>query len=356
MRSLGSRTLALGLILAFPWAFAAPGFTPEAMQARSVGGGADFIAGYDGRRVLVLPDGRPILDDRFTSFRYRDGTNRRVIERARHERWRPGTPEYAAIPVHQYTVVQTHGAPFALLGDLQIASGYRDVNAYLMPYGAAPVHDGPRSVARHGPVATTQPRKATPPQKATQPRKATQPQKATQPRKATPPRKSSKVPGNTAPKKPLAWGDGQAASSKVQQAVLSAVPTQVSEDVRQQVRKQVRLSIAMHQNGRRLLLADVLVYGYGRIYLFQIAQPLKVGTASAGRECFLNPGDLLGFASLPASPVAEMKVVASGANSCLPGELVQVHLTDLQGMLDGFSVRVKDNMTRVSACAAPGRC
>ena len=325
------------------------------MKGRFVVSGPGLVAGYDGPRVLVLPDGRPVFDDRFTSFRYRDGTNRRVIERIRHARWWPGRMEYAVRPVRRYEVLQIHGAPLALPGHLQIASGYRDVNAYLMPYGAPPVHDGPRAVAPRGPVATAQPRKSTQPRKSN-PQKAIQPKKSTQPRKTTQQRKNSKVQGNTAHMKPLAWGDGQAASTKVQKAMVSAVPVQASEDVRQQVRKQVRLSIAMHQNGRRLLLADVLVYGYGRIYLFQIAQPLKVGAASAGGECFLNPGDLLGFASLPASPVAEMKVVASGANSCPPGEPLQVPLSDLQGMLDGFSVRVKDHMTRVSACAASGRC
>jgi hypothetical protein len=51
-----------------------------------------------------------------------------------------------------------------------------------------------------------------------------------------------------------------------------------------------------------------------------------------------------------------MKVIASGANSCRAGELVQVPLTDLQEMLNGFSERVEDNMKRISACAASGRC
>ena len=142
----------------------------------------------------------------------------------------------------------------------------------------------------------------------------------------------------------------QQAQQQDQQRVQQEAQKQEQQRVKQQAQQQDQ------QRAQDVYKRQVLVYGYGRIYLFQIAQPLKVGTASAGRECFLNPGDLLGFASLPASPVAEMKVVASGANSCLPGELVQVHLTDLQGMLDGFSVRVKDNMTRVSACAAPGRC
>ena len=80
--------------------------------------------------------------------------------------------------------------------------------------------------------------------------------------------------------------------------------------------------------------------------------------ASAGVECFLNTGDLIGFSKLPAGEgaFAEMKVVASGSSSCLPGEVVQVRLTDLQEMLNGFSERVEENMQRVSACAASGKC
>lgn len=169
---------------------------------------------------------------------------------------------------------------------------------------------------------------------------------------------SGSVQGNAALKEQLGGVDVQAASSQVQQAVGSAVPVQISEEVRQQVRKQVRLSVAMHQNARPLVLADVLSSGYAKIYLFQTAQPLNVAGVSAGGECFLNTGDLIGFAKLPVgdSPTAEMNVVASGANSCRAGDTVQVPLTELQEMLNGFSERVEDNMKRVSACAASGRC
>ncbi|SBT10267.1 conserved hypothetical protein [Candidatus Accumulibacter aalborgensis] len=345
-------------------------------ERRSVGNGPDFVTWHNGLREAVLPDGKPIFEDRFTSFRDRDGRDRRVIERTRYARWWQGRPEYEPRPVvRQYDVGQIHGAPVAqyrpsrfaqddyrsyysrfavpvvvvgsaaawvaysspvtgyndpvaLMGDLQISSGFEEGYAYSMPYGEIPVYDAPEAVALRGQMATVQQQV------------------------------SSKVQGDTALKNQLGWVDGQAASSQVQQAVGNAVPVQVSEDVRQQVRKQVRLSVAMHQNGRALVLADVLASGYASIYLFQTAQPLNVADVSAGGECFLYTGDLLGFAKLPAgnSSFAEMKVVASGANSCLPGEVVQVRLTDLQEMLNGFSERVEDNMKRVSACAASGRC
>ena len=71
----------------------------------------------------------------------------------------------------------------------------------------------------------------------------------------------------------------------------------------------------------------------------------------------LSTGKAILVSAYGDSPLAEMKVVASGSsNSCRPGELVQVRLTDLQEMLNGFSERVEDNMKRVSACSASGRC
>lgn len=166
------------------------------------------------------------------------------------------------------------------------------------------------------------------------------------------------VQSNPALKNQLATVDVQAASSQVQQAVDRAVPVQIAEDIRQQVRKQVRLSVAMQQNGHPLVLTDVLASGYAKIYLFQTAQPLNVAEVSTGAECFLNTGDLIGFSTLPRgdSAFAEMKVVASGSNSCPAGSVVQVRLTELQEMLNGFSERVAENLKRVNACAASGGC
>ena len=114
----------------------------------------------------------------------------------------------------------------------------------------------------------------------------------------------------------------------------------------------------MLQNGKPLLLGDVLAAGYASIYLFQAAQPLNVADLSAGGECFLNTGDLMVLARPPASgsPVADMRVVASGVGSCLPGQEVQVALADLQDMLNGFTERVENNLRRVTACAASGGC
>ncbi|ACV34917.1 hypothetical protein CAP2UW1_1603 [Candidatus Accumulibacter phosphatis] len=343
-------------------------------ERRSVGSGTSFVTHRNGLRAAVLPDGRPVFQDRFTSFRDQDGRERRMIERTRYARWWNGRPEYEPRPVvRRYDVVYIHGAPvaqyrpsrfvpddyrghyarfavpvvvaaatwvafaspvtsyndpLALMGDMQISSAFEEGYAYSTPYGASPVYDAPEAATLRSQMTTVRQHVKT------------------------------SVQGNAALKDQLAGVDVQAASSRVQEAVGSAVPIQIPEEVRQQVRKQVRLSVAMHQNGRPLVLADVLASGYARIYLFQTAQPLNVAQASAGVECFLNTGDLIGFSKLPAGEgaFAEMKVVASGSSSCLPGEVVLVRLTDLQEMLNGFSERVEENMQRVSACAASGKC
>jgi hypothetical protein len=344
-------------------------------ERRSTGSGMNFVTNRNGLRAAVLPDGRPVFQDRFTSFRDQDGRERRVIERTRYAHWWNGRPKYEPRPViRQYDVVYIHGAPvaqyrpsrfvpdyyrgyyarfaapvvvaaaatwvafaspvtsyndpLALMGDMQISSGFEEGYAYSTPYGASPVYDAPEAATLRSQMTTVRQHVKT------------------------------SVQGNAALKDQLAGVDVQAASSRVQEAVGSAVPIQIPEEVRQQVRKQVRLSVAMHQNGRPLVLADVLASGYARIYLFQTAQPLNVAQASAGVECFLNTGDLIGFSKLPAGEgaFAEMKVVASGSTSCLPGEVVLVRLTDLQEMLNGFSERVEENMKRVSACAASGKC
>jgi hypothetical protein len=346
---------------------------------RSVASGLNFVTNRNGLREAVLPNGKPAFQDRFTSVRERDGSQRQVIERTRYAHWTNGRPEYEGRPIiRQYDVGHIHGAPVgfyrpsrfgpeyyrgyysryavpvlvvgavaaaavwvafgtpatsyddpvALMGDMQISTGFEEGYAYSTPSTLTPGYDTPEAVALRSQMAAVQMQVNT------------------------------SVQGDAALKAQLGGVDIQAASSQVQQAVDKAVPVQISEDVRLQVRKQVRLSVAMQQNGRPLVLADVLASGYAKIYLFQTAQPINVGDVSAGGECFLNPGDLIGFSKVPVgdSPDAEMKVVASSANSCRSGEVVQVRQTDLQEMLNGFSERVEDNLKRVNACAASGRC
>ena len=51
-----------------------------------------------------------------------------------------------------------------------------------------------------------------------------------------------------------------------------------------------------------------------------------------------------------------MAVVAASASSCVVDEAVKVPMAELQEMLNGFMIRVEDNLKKVSACAATGRC
>jgi hypothetical protein len=165
----------------------------------------EFVTRRDGLREAVMPDGKPAFQDRFTSFRDRDGSERRVIERTRYARWSRGRPEYDARPVvRQYDVGQIRGAPTAyyrpsryepgyyrsyysrfavpvalaaaagtawvvfgspatsytdpvsLMGDMQIASGFEDGYAYAMPSGATPVYDTPEAAALRSQMAAVQ--------------------------------------------------------------------------------------------------------------------------------------------------------------------------------------------------------
>ena len=353
-------------------------------ERRSTPSGLSFVSRRSGLREAVMPDGRAAFQDRFTSVRDAGGRDRQVIERTRYARWWNGRPEYEPRPViRRYDVGHIHGVPVAqyrpsyfapdtyqrfrsrfttpvilagigvaavgtwiafnssgnssseysytdpveMMGDMQISSGFQDGYAYATPVGSG-VYDTPEAAALRAQMASVQQQVG------------------------------GSVAADASLQGKLGGADVLGATSQVQQAVGNAVPVQISEEVRQQVRKQVRLSVAMHQNGKPDVLNDVLSSGYARIYLFQTAQPLNTVSVSAGGECFLNTGDLIGFARLPASDstVAEMKVVASAANSCRAGDVIQVPLTDLQEMLNGFSERVEDNMKKVTACAAKGRC
>ncbi len=346
-------------------------------ERRAVGSGLNFVTNRNGLREASLPDGRPAYRDRFIAYRDPGGEQRRMIERSRYLFWSSGRPVYVTRPVvRQYAVGHFHGVPLAyyrppfyplnhyrfyfipfavpvfvsagagpgwvdygapampyydpavLMGDLQISSGFEEGYAYSAAWGFAPVHDTPQAAALREQMAMVQEQVST------------------------------RVQGDASLRYQLGDVDLGSASPQVQQAMGAAVPVPISEEVRLQVRQQVRQSVAMLQNGQSMVLGDLLASGDARVHLFQTAQPLYVTDVSVGAECFLNTGDLLAFSQPPVtgSPVAEMMVVASGAGSCPSGERVEVQLTDLQDMLNGFTERVEDNLKRVTACAASGAC
>ena len=147
----------------------------------------------------------------------------------------------------------------------------------------------------------------------------------------------------------------QLGAAGIQQVVSDQTPMKVPEEVRVQIRKQVRLNIAQHQNGRALLLPEILSSGYASIYLFQASEPLAVRNLHTGEECMLHPGDITGFAQVPTanSAKAQMNVVTSRPGSCPERTVVEVAPDDLQEMLNGFSQRVETNMQRLSECTNP---
>lgn len=351
--------------------------TPD-RDIREMRSGVRFVTRRDGLREALLPDGRPVYRDRYVMVRGPAGTPVRAIERTRYVRWvgnrsfaeprpvvryydavtvrgapvgyyRPLPPTYgfyanfyaplptavviAALGVAAAPVIFSAPQPFyndpsVLMGDMQISSGFEDGSRYAWQPDGQVQYPAPDSLDVQRQVQEVR-------------------------------QQVSTQVNSDANLKQQIGGDVLASSPQVQQQLGGAVPVAISEEVREQVRKQVRLSVAMLQNGHPLVLGDVLTSGYASVYLFQVAQPIWVPVeASTGSECLLNTGDLIGFSTLPGPTDAQasMAVVAASASSCVVDEVVKVPMAELQEMLNGFMIRVEDNLKKVSACAATGRC
>jgi hypothetical protein len=357
-------------------------------DSRAVYGGPTYINYRTGLRAAILPNGKPLYREGFAVRRGPDGRENRVIERIEYAQIVRGSPVFISRPiVRVYDVVPVYGAPvylyrpsyfepvfyspfwapfavpvavtrtciicpaplvafampvtsyadpIALMGDLQISTAFENGAAYPPARGKSPDRDARALAEMRSQISDLQQQIGANAQ-ASELLKAQYSDQGAQS-------------GNRAVSM-----DNRRSTD----AVGDVVPVPVSEDVRQQIRKQVRLNIAQHQNGHPLLLSDVIASGYAKIYIFQAAGLIDVTDIETGGVCFLSSGDLTGFAKIPSgnSPMAEMKIISSGANSCRPKQVVQVRLSDLQGMLNGFSERVEENMKRVSSCAsAPGGC
>ena len=352
-------------------------------DSRAAHGGPTYIEYRTGLRAAVLPNGRPLFREGFAVRRGLDGRESRVVERVEYARLVNGGPVFISRPiVRVYDVVPVFGAPvylyrptyfepvfyspffspfaapllmtqacvicparlvafatpvasytdpIALMGDLQISTGFEDGAARLPASSRLPDRDDRALEQMRAQISDLQ-------QQVSANAQATEMLQARYPDQ-----------GNRT---------ASMEERKSAEPAAGTAPVPVSEDVRQQIRKEVRLNIAQHQNGHPLLLSDVIASGYAKIYLFQAAELLDVSDVRTGDVCFLNSGDLIGFASIPNGngPMAEMTVITSGANSCRPKQVVQVRLNDLQGMLNGFSERVEENMKRVACANAPGGC
>jgi hypothetical protein len=356
-------------------------------DSRSVHGGPTFVSYRSGLHAAVLSNGKPMFREGFAVIRGVDGHEHRVIQRTVYARMVHGSPVFFAAPaVRVYDVVPIYGAPvylyrpplfesifyrpfwtpfavvvavtpdcvicpapvvaFAapvtryvnpidLVGDLQISTAFDDGAVYPQPL--ATLQDDDAALAEMRNQMSDLQRQVSTSVETNNLLKAQFADQGTQARDL----------------------QAQVDALKSQQTISNMAPVQVPEEVRQQIRQQVRLSIAQHQNGHLLALSDVIASGYAKIYIFQAAAPLSVSDVDSGDECFLNTGDLIAFAKIPTgdSPVTQMKVITSAANSCQSKQVVDVPLTDLQEMLNGFSERVEDNMKRVNSCiSAPGGC
>jgi hypothetical protein len=134
-----------------------------------------------------------------------------------------------------------------------------------------------------------------------------------------------------------------------QQAAAQKTAVRVPEDVRQQMHREVKEDIALHQQQHPLALPDVMASAEAQNYIFQVSDTIDATTADSGEACSLSTGDLIKFDAVPqgSDPAAPMRVVTSKPGSCGAGAVVQVSVSDLQGMLNGFSERLEANMQKV---------
>lgn len=137
--------------------------------------------------------------------------------------------------------------------------------------------------------------------------------------------------GSSSPKRP-AQSDAQHSG-----------PVRVSSEVRDQVRKQVKYDVSLQKTGQPLSLDNVLQSKSPGNYIFQVSEMISTADISAGDECVLSTGDLIRFDQIPgeSDPVARMRVITSKDGSCQAGTVVQIGLSDLQNMLNGFSQRLE---------------
>jgi hypothetical protein len=126
-------------------------------------------------------------------------------------------------------------------------------------------------------------------------------------------------------------------------------PMPVPEDARVQLRAQVSADLELHQQQQPLMLPDVLASQDAQSYVFQIADPLEVVDAYSQEECNVTSGDLLRFYAVPseADQYAQMSVITSRQGGCRAGSVIYVSMNDLQQMLNSFSQRLEQNVSKV---------
>jgi actin-related protein len=341
-------------------------------QSYSLYGGPTYVTYKTGLRSAMLPTGKPIFRETFTTVRAADGRDVKVIQKTVYVNQYYGRPVVLATPVvrvYEETIV--YGRPAYFYRPLYYEPMF--YRTFWVPLAAPVVVNDSCYMCPSRAVAF-----ASPPTRYESPidlvgdlqlssafeesavRSGTDSTQYTEVRS-----QMSELTRNVSarlesdPSLRQQMGGAGPDLQKVNQAMNELAPVQVPDEVRQQVRAQVRLTIAQLQNQHPAIVSDVVKSGYAKIFLFQTAAPLNVADAATGEECFINTGDLLGFSVVPTgeSPVAQMRVVTSSAQSCQPKQVVNVPLTDLQDMLNAFAERTEDNLKRVNQCiSTPSAC
>ena len=89
-------------------------------------------------------------------------------------------------------------------------------------------------------------------------------------------------------------------------------------------------------------------------YIFQVSGMIEATDLSTNQPVVLTTGDLVKFYQVPGEGevAAQMMVVTSKSPMVRAGSVVMVGLTDLQEMLNSFSIRLEANMKKVADYAA----
>ncbi len=123
-------------------------------------------------------------------------------------------------------------------------------------------------------------------------------------------------------------------------------PLSIPPDLREQMRRQVRETTAALRSQQGIALDTLLASPAAERQVFQLVEPLNAASAAGSGECGLTPGDMLRLHQRPGEDAvaATMVVAASRAGNCPAGSTMDVSLADLQDMLNGFALRLQDNM------------
>jgi multidrug efflux pump subunit AcrA (membrane-fusion protein) len=135
-------------------------------------------------------------------------------------------------------------------------------------------------------------------------------------------------------------------------------PVHVSRATHEQIKREVKSVIDAHAAKTPLKLTDVIASAEAQDYVFQVSDIIDASDTDTGLPCILMSGDLVVFAEVPGddASTAKVKIVSGRQDSCKVGSTLELSLSDLQDMLNAFSQRLENNVTKMHtllASAAP---